>query len=151
MSWNTHVAPLHKSILLYCPAAHSKCTVTICIELTRLFCTSQFRSIEKGFYKENKCCVENSSGSGNISQLGLANQHTFICSKKKGLADLNCIPISITFGGLESHGAWLGRSQHPMQQDESLPYSISHTHSSQLGKNTCVGSRYSNSKHLTAL
>lgn len=103
MSWNTHVAHLHKSILLYCSAAHSKCTVTICIELTRLFRTSQFRSIEKGFYRENKCCVENSSGSGNISQLGLANQHTFICSKKnkiKSLADLNCVPISITFGGV---------------------------------------------------
>lgn len=48
-----------------------------------LFCTSQFRSIEKSFSKENKCCVENSSGSRNISQLGLANQHTFIWNKKR--------------------------------------------------------------------
>lgn len=51
MAWNTHVAHLRKSIFLYCSAAHSKRTVTICIELTGLFCTSQFRSIEKGFYK----------------------------------------------------------------------------------------------------
>lgn len=129
------------SILLYCSAAHSKCPVTICIELTRLFCTSQFRSIEKSFYKENKCCAENGSGSGNISQLGLANQHTFICSreKKKSMTDLNCVPIPIMFCRLESHGAWLGRSQHHMQQDEPPAHSISHMHGSSLQENDTDG------------
>lgn len=105
------------SIPLYCSIAHSKCPLTICIELTRLSCTSQFRSIENDFYKENKCCAENGSGSGNISQLGLAKKHTFIRSKNINTKRHEWLQLCTDFHHLLQHGMWEGRSQHPMQQD----------------------------------